>query len=254
MKKILLTLMSAAMITSVSAQQYRLIPKDDVNFKLPEITGDITTIDLGNQTISTRVAETDLIGKWIYTVGDRFGDNATGNTLELPYDASLQKNGTFNFVLFQSSLQNPVYNEPPIAGIFDEKTNTLVFTTIGFGEFDGRYMYQFTGIYDWSISNVKWGDLEIPYDPATGTLTFPENAVIAWPAFSDPYGNNHIGYFGTYMVYSAQQQDLNGVEGILDDFNGQPVYYNLSGIKVDNPQKGQVVIEKKGNNTKKIVF
>lgn len=255
MKKFLLTLMAAAAVTSMSAQQFHLISKDDVNIKLPQITGNIPQVELGNgMSLSTRVAEKDLLGSWIFSYGDNFMEGATGQDLDIPYQAELQNSGGFNFIVFQGIDENPQYNEPPVAGIFDSSKNTLSLPTVGFGQFSGYYMFQFTGIYDWSLDDVVWQDLEIPYDPKTGILQFPEDAVIGWPAFADQQGQQFAGWFYVYSIYKASQPGMNGVEKLTDDFNGQPVYYNLSGVKVDNPQKGQLVIEKRGSNAKKVVF
>ena len=255
MKKFLLTLMSAAVVASVSAQPFHLISKDYVKFKmsLPEISGKATPIELGSK-INTRVPESDLLGDWTFTMGDVFMEGATGEILDLPYAADLQPGDGFNFLLFQCAVEQPLFNEPPIAGIFNAETNELTITFINFGDMGDAYMFQYPGIYNWDTEDVEWQDIIGEYDPETGLLTFPEDAVIAWPAFSDPQGQNHLGWFGIYFLMEALQDGINGVEGILDDFNGEPVYYDLFGVKVDNPQKGQILIEKRGKNSRKVVF
>lgn len=48
--------------------------------------------------------------------------------------------------------------------------------------------------------------------------------------------------------------DLSGVEGIHVDNSNAPVkYYNLQGVEVANPAKGQIVIKKQGNQTSKFI-
>lgn len=46
-----------------------------------------------------------------------------------------------------------------------------------------------------------------------------------------------------------------GIEGIGDESSDiAPEYYNLQGVKISNPQKGQLLIRKTGNKTEKIIF
>lgn len=45
-----------------------------------------------------------------------------------------------------------------------------------------------------------------------------------------------------------------GVDGILDDAANAPVkYYNLQGVEISNPSKGQIVIKKQGNKSTKVI-
>ena len=44
-----------------------------------------------------------------------------------------------------------------------------------------------------------------------------------------------------------------GVEGITSDNDASPVYYNLQGVRVDNPEKG-IYIVVKGNKASKVIF
>lgn len=44
-----------------------------------------------------------------------------------------------------------------------------------------------------------------------------------------------------------------GVEGIIDNSNAPVKYYNLQGVEVSNPEKGQILIKKQGNTTVKTI-
>lgn len=48
--------------------------------------------------------------------------------------------------------------------------------------------------------------------------------------------------------------DPNGVETIVGEENATPVYYNLQGVRVNNPEKGQLLIVSKGNKTTKQII
>lgn len=45
-----------------------------------------------------------------------------------------------------------------------------------------------------------------------------------------------------------------GVESIVDDTTSEAVYYNLQGMRVDNPRPGQLLIRKQGDKSQKIIF
>lgn len=45
-----------------------------------------------------------------------------------------------------------------------------------------------------------------------------------------------------------------GVKGLEFSELAEPVYYNLQGVKVTNPEKGQILIVNKGNKSEKIIF
>lgn len=56
-----------------------------------------------------------------------------------------------------------------------------------------------------------------------------------------------------YVVLPSNYMD--GVDSVLgDDTDATPVYYNLQGVRVANPEKGQLLIVKKGNTTTKQII
>lgn len=255
MKKLLLSLLSFVAVASMSAQPYHLISKDDVNINLPAISDDILSIELGKKSISTRVPVTNLVGNWTFAMGDYFlGDTPSGEILDLTYTAEVQNSSAGEILLFQCPTEDPYFTQPPFVGLYDETTNTMTFPLASLGQVAGFYLFQFPGIWNWEEDSATWEEVEAKYDPETGILTFPENTILAWPASSDPQGQSIMGYFNVYLVIDGEQEGVNGVEGLLEDFNEQPVYYDLQGMKVLNPQKGQIVIEKKGKNARKLVF
>ena len=57
------------------------------------------------------------------------------------------------------------------------------------------------------------------------------------------------------LNFTADSRDLraSGVEGIGSDVDS-PVYYNLQGIRIDNPVKGEIYIKVKGDKAIKVIF
>lgn len=74
----------------------------------------------------------------------------------------------------------------------------------------------------------------------------------------------HVIVNGKLMLYQAKNSkqlaygelvsiDASGVEGIVADADEAPVYYNMQGVRVANPENG-VFIEVKGNKAAKVVL
>lgn len=55
------------------------------------------------------------------------------------------------------------------------------------------------------------------------------------------------------LVFSKDLLAENGIDGINVDENAPEVYFNLQGIRVDNPAKGQLVIVRKGAKSYKMI-
>lgn len=76
-----------------------------------------------------------------------------------------------------------------------------------------------------------------------------------WPTDdNDPVTGEPILY--VLEGYIILPSDYNAAVDTIgaDDSDVEPVYYNLQGVKVANPEKGQLVIVKKGNKTSKQVI
>lgn len=85
---------------------------------------------------------------------------------------------------------------------------------------------------------------------ANNKATFPARSI----AISERYYNNRTWYYtntsGNLALTIPQQQ--NAVDGIaVDGENQAPVYYNLQGVRVDNPVPGQLMIVRRGDITTK---
>lgn len=56
------------------------------------------------------------------------------------------------------------------------------------------------------------------------------------------------------FTLKALPVDINAVEETFADINVRPEYYTIQGIRVVEPQKGQLVIERKGSKVTKRIF
>ena len=87
-----------------------------------------------------------------------------------------------------------------------------------------------------------------------GKLYFSEALTVMAYSFANdgnefPF-NGAWGYFGLSL---DPQFEIGGVEEISHDINAPIKYYNLQGLEVKEPQKGQLVIKKQGNQVSKLI-
>lgn len=114
------------------------------------------------------------------------------------------------------------------------------------------------------------------YDPATNKFVNMEDDVYAEHPFTGQGSDNeltipfdlnglNVGVYRLSAGYAEAggtksigliyfQLKNSGVENVIDDLNTEAVYYNLQGVRVNNPQPGQLLIEKKGNTSRKVIF
>ncbi len=55
------------------------------------------------------------------------------------------------------------------------------------------------------------------------------------------------------MSLKIPSNETTGIEEIISENNNDAVYYNLQGVRVDNPVKGSVVIRANNGKAQKIV-
>lgn len=113
------------------------------------------------------------------------------------------------------------------------------------------------------------GTTTIPDYVITGTLegTSATTAVVKFPQWyiaNWSFGAQNGGYeVGIYTSFRDSQMtlpfnplpDAGGVEGVVAEKENAPVeYYNLQGVRVMNPEAGQLVIKRQGSEVKKMVI
>lgn len=119
---------------------------------------------------------------------------------------------------------------------------------------EGQFFY-ITGMSTIDIMNMldTEGFLTSDLRASSRTITV-RNPLIAYK--SNPTegiwwgGQQYQDFKGTIQLPDG----YNAIGSIVDDSkNGEPVYYNLQGVRVENPEKGQLVIVKKGGKAEKMI-
>ncbi len=90
-------------------------------------------------------------------------------------------------------------------------------------------------------------------------FTFMDNmdgCVLKVPAGSEELYRTHPvwGRFQTILGFENGDYDLVSINSVKADENSEPVYYNLQGIQVKEPVKGQLYIRKAGAETAKVIM
>ncbi len=122
---------------------------------------------------------------------------------------------------------------------------------------DGKPMFK--NYYIGTLSFTGLGQCDVYMQPAqTPTI---QNNVISASLYWMVYQNNSA--VGRWMNADAtielpKEYNLGtvGIDDILTDEtdNTEPIYYNLQGVRITNPAKGSVVIEVRGNKTRKTLI
>ncbi len=108
-----------------------------------------------------------------------------------------------------------------------------------------------------NIDNFKEKNIWI-YNTAE-EFTFMDNmegCVLKVPAGSEALYRAHPvwGRFQTILGFENGDYNLVSINSVKADENSEPVYYNLQGIEVKDPVKGQLYIRKAGSETTKIIM
>lgn len=128
----------------------------------------------------------------------------------------------------------------------DIKVPGYQYWNVGFVEYD-LYLLGEDGVLDYMVGSVD----------DKGVIKFPENTEIAMGKWQGLNANNmnFQGWNGYYEIslIPSSEDDNNAVESLFDDENAPVKYYNIQGVEIKNPEKGQLVIKKQGKKTTKIL-
>lgn len=93
-----------------------------------------------------------------------------------------------------------------------------------------------------------------PMDPSTWPAPVPPTETSEYVIKVTPKVNgSSVGTF-TYTVFIGPDAENAGVDDITVDNDAPVVYYDLAGRKIQNPAKGQIVIERQGSKARKVVM
>lgn len=88
--------------------------------------------------------------------------------------------------------------------------------------------------------------ITVTEDGANTVITFPIRSMLLF----DP-DSNKLYYLGnedvSTITFPTIQQDNSSIGDIIVDAEAEVEYYNLQGIRIENPKAGQIVIKRQGN-------
>lgn len=161
-------------------------------------------------------------------------------------------------VYFQAVPTNYMNTQQGISQFY--ATNNLTIYVEGLG-WDIDSAIKLMGDYDlWAT--LKDGVLTVPSRYNADTDSYQNDALFCAPEMGlgvCPYfgsnwsGPNHLPLNMECKLWFPGVYEA-GVEGIEADNNAPVKYYNLQGVEVANPEKGQLLIKRQGGKAEKIVF
>lgn len=95
-----------------------------------------------------------------------------------------------------------------------------------------------------------------PSDPSTWPKPIPPTNTSYYKIVVTPTVNGQsVGSFTTNLYIGLDAEDFSGVEEVIANNDAPVVYFDLTGRKIANPAKGQIIIERKGlKAVKKIIL
>lgn len=185
-----------------------------------------------------------------------------GATNAAPYSVKIQKNsetGAYRVIdpwkqLYPALGFNAV--SPSLEIDATDTTNLIVElqeTGINGGSTDGKYMLMSESYYN-KVNDATTEDaLKITLTDnldGTSTITFPYHSTLIYAATSSKiyYGSSNPSTI-TFKSFSA---GIGNIEAD-GDINAPVEYFNLQGMRVDNPAAGQLVIKRQGSKATKVI-
>ena len=86
-----------------------------------------------------------------------------------------------------------------------------------------------------------------------GVITFPAGTLMATATVLLDNGYDWLAV-GSQGAFKIVLPDKDGIADIATDDNAPVEYYNLQGIRVDNPVPGTLYIRRQGSEATKIVY
>ena len=254
MNKFLLSAATVAIAVSASATglQGFNVPQTESklsNIENRELPDPATTlkIKVENQNVFTRDrGPADFEGNWTFTFGDYYLEGATDGPLDYVYTA--QYDPSLDIYVFFSNQAGL-----PMAAIYDAANEVFQFPIVNWGLQGEYYAFQRPFHYNDAENTLDYLNILYGYyDAKTGIMSFDPEEGISWEAFMEETGDTFVGWYRIWDLLSASNQNA-GVDGIEIEL-AAPVYYDILGNKVTNPKKGQILIQKTGNISRKVVY
>ena len=128
----------------------------------------------------------------------------------------------------------------------------IPFINTGIGDNSGNPYIYFSESYYCDIAGEEVEEDFIIKKEVEGnkvTITIPYHSTTVWI-----YNTEDMYYGSKYVSTLTFTEDASGVDNVAADNVNAPVeFYNLQGIRVENPAQGQLVIKKQGSKATKLL-
>lgn len=253
-------------------------------------TGEITLVAVGTTTITATVAETSTYfssyASYELTVVDPNALNpvwswnkTTTGSIE-PFTSILVGDNTFDpwtydnrFGLKGSAYKSGSANETvaiaasPVIDLSNHKDLVLNFRQAANQYKDNGELIEVSEFPNYAIIVARvagaeeWTEVAKATAPASFSWNFYDNEEIDLSAYNNKKIQFGFKYISTATMAGTWEIDNivvsgkvgTGVAQITVDENVAPVYYNMQGVRVANPEKG-LYIEVRGNKSRKVIF
>lgn len=187
----------------------------------------------GNVTMTTLSGNTNVKLDELTIAGSELKESITVNGKEY-YNVYVVPNLREFTVNFGYTVTRGYLDSNMMVGIFKRAEGTTQYTQVS----DNIYSKEpFLG----ADQSAK---VEIPVNFQEGEANVVYSIRAQWMA------NNGYRYLGGISILGESV----GVESIIDDTNAKAEYFNLQGLRVDNPEKGMILIKKQAGKTQKVMF
>lgn len=209
--KILSALIIAIILSfSASAKEYKLD-----NFKPASTVATLTppsrtinsnwktqvSCDGGRREVSIPgiVNPSDLEGPWFVTFGDYYFQSSFNTDIKVEFYAFLDNENEIYF-------EDPTEYEWPFMGVFDKKTDELVFDVFCLGTYEQYYVYQMPYVIT-GENNLTLTPIRAKYDKKADRIDFGEKKGIIWAACTEEDPNTMERYLNIYDLIVAERPE-----------------------------------------------
>ena len=200
---------------------------------------------------ASKAVESEVVGQYIWTIQPT---DITGSVLGEMIEIKVEVNKAGDVYTINELDGTKYFNNQVIPFAYNEETEFAQFTAKYAGELDGQPVWMSAFVYN--NGNEVTGPLievqenfGVTFNTETG-FEFKEGSGFAW------FVTTSAEDFDAQSVYSAfyvVPTGVSGINGVQSSNDGETIYYDLQGRKVNNPTGG-LYIMKQGNTAKKVML
>jgi hypothetical protein len=155
-------------------------------------------------------------------------------------------NDHYLYIIALNNGNSPVCIEPSSPGVYNDYYGYSIVRSVSYDDF---IEYRADNTY---VPNANYA---ATFNKETNTIKFPANSLLtAFPYLDD--GEYMIvdenAYFSAILPAGYEVAGVKDVANVIDE-NAPVEYFNLQGVRVDNPTPGQLVIRRQGGVSTKVI-